>query len=84
MESETNDPTKYPEWVRHVGLGYQDGSKNVAWCGTTERPFFQDASHAALNGRDGGHLVACPECVKEIHKALCNGISFGDDGKAKF
>lgn len=64
---------EYPEWVHHVGLGYQDGRKNTAWCGSTDRPFFQDATHAALNGRHQGRLVACPECVKAIHQALCNG-----------
>lgn len=64
---------KYPEWVRHVGLGYQDGRRNKAWCGSTERPFFVDATHASLNGKHQGRLVACPECVKAIHQALCNG-----------
>ena len=64
---------EYPEWVHHVGLGYQDGRKNVSWCGSTDRPFFVDAGHAALNGLHQGRLVACPECVKAIHQALCNG-----------
>lgn len=62
-----------PEWVHCVGLGYQDGRRNVSWCGGSDRPYFVDAGHAALNGKHAGRLVACPKCVKAINKALCNG-----------
>lgn len=62
-----------PEWVHCVGLGYQDGRKNESWCGGSDRPYFVDAGHAALNGKHQGRLVACPECVKAINEALRNG-----------
>lgn len=64
---------QYPDFVHHVGKGYQDGRENMPWCGSSEKPFFLDASHAALNGDHKGRLVACPECVKKIHEALTNG-----------
>lgn len=64
---------EYPDYVHHVGFGYQDGRVSKAWCGSSERPFFVDACHAALNGHHKGRLVACPECVKLINEALCNG-----------
>ena len=62
-----------PDWVHCVGLGYQDGRENESWCGGSDKPFFVDAGHAALNGKHRGRLVACPECVKAINEALCNG-----------
>ena len=64
---------EYPEFVHHVGLGYQDGRQNKSWCGSDEKPYFVDAGHAALNGLNNGRLVACPKCVAAIHVALCNG-----------
>ncbi|WP_270831394.1 hypothetical protein [Aeromonas sp. QDB03] len=64
---------EYPEWVHHVGMGYQDGRRNKAWCGSNDRPFFIDPGHAALNGLHQGRLVACPECVNAIWEALKNG-----------
>lgn len=78
--------TEYPEWVHHVAFGYEDGRQQKTWCGAPDpRPFFQNPTHAALNGLHGGRLVACPECVKAIHEALCNGhgdINAGEeDGK---
>ncbi|AUR98437.1 hypothetical protein NVP1251O_05 [Vibrio phage 1.251.O._10N.261.55.E5] len=62
-----------PEWVHCVGLGYQDGRKDESWCEGSDKPFFVDAGHAALNGKHQGRLVACPECVKAINEALCSG-----------
>lgn len=61
------------EFVCCVGLGYQDGRRNVSWCGGSARPYFVDATHASLNGKHEGRLVACPECVKAITVALKNG-----------
>ena len=44
----------YPDFVHHIGMGYQDGRKNIPWCGAETfgpgEPFFQDPTHAALNG----------------------------------
>ena len=61
------------DFVRCVGFGYQDGRTNKSWCGGSDRPFFVDATHASLNGLHKGRLVACPECVDAITRALKNG-----------
>ena len=63
----------YDEFIRCVGHGYQDGRRNESWCGGSDRPFFVDATHASLNGKNLGRLVVCPKCTGEIYKALCNG-----------
>lgn len=60
-------------YIHHVNMGYQDGRPPKSWCGSKEMPFFVDATHAALNGLAGGLLVACPDCVREITKALRSG-----------
>jgi len=65
-----------PDWVHCVGFGNAirtDGK--MSWCGKSYelQPFFHDIDHAALNGENGGRLVACPECVDEIIKGLKNG-----------
>jgi hypothetical protein len=45
-----------------------------SWCGKRPTGFaFTGPTHAALNGRNEGRLVACPACVTEIVKALRNG-----------
>ena len=62
-----------PDYVHCVGMGYEDGRKIESWCGGSDRPFFVDPTHAALNGKHGGRLVACPDCVKSIHQALLSG-----------
>lgn len=31
---------------------------------------FTSIDHAALNGKHGGRLVTCTECLREIHTAL--------------
>ena len=69
--------SKRPDYFHCVGLGYKDGRPEQSWCGGKYPPFFMDATHASLNGKTQGRLVACPKCVKEIHKALCNGHSDG-------
>lgn len=61
-----------PEWVHCVGHVHVD-LKGTTWCGRLERPFFQDAAHAAENGRKGGRLVVCRECAAAITEALHNG-----------
>lgn len=66
-----------PEYIKCVKLT-SDGvivgeETNATWCGRVTGPFefaFQDASHAALNGRNGGRLFACPDCTKAIYEAL--------------
>lgn len=59
-----------PEHIKCIGFGYQDGRVNKSWCGQHGAPFFVDPTHAALNGKNGGYLVACPECAAEITKAM--------------
>lgn len=68
-----------PEWIRCVRTGNEEETKRT-WCGReaplSEFAFF-DPTHAALNGRAEGRLVACHECVEAITKALRNGHSGG-------
>jgi hypothetical protein len=71
-------PAERPDWIKCVGLGSHPESKPPAsWCGQGFRPFFVDPTHAALNGRQQGRLVACPECVAAIYQALRNGSEQG-------
>jgi hypothetical protein len=66
--------TDRPEWVHCVGFGDAvRADSRRTWCGRDERPFFVGIDHAALNGEQGGRLVACRDCVLAITKALCNG-----------
>jgi hypothetical protein len=67
-----------PEYVHCVGFGNAvrtDGKST--WCGNTHelKPFFQDVTHAALNGEQEGRLIVCPECLKAITDALNNGYT---------
>lgn len=66
-----------PDYVVCVRTGIE-GDK-TAWCGCfIGRAFsFSDPTHAALNGKQGGRLVACKECVDAITKALNNGVDRG-------
>lgn len=45
------------------------------WCGrdAVMEFAFVDASHAALNARNEGRLLICPECSKEIRETLEKG-----------
>jgi len=45
-----------------------------SWCGGNQAGRFVDVDHAALNGRNEGRLVVCPECREAIIKALNNGV----------
>lgn len=73
LEMITMTELKRPEWVHCIGFSgvRVDGVKT--WCGSKEKPFFQDAEHAALNGKNSGRFVACRECVAAISAALANG-----------
>lgn len=66
-----------PDHVRCVQTGmYVNGTpEKVSWCGrdTHHEWTFVDAAHAALNGRSGGRLVACEDCLAAIVKALWAG-----------
>lgn len=63
-----------PEYVKCIGFGsaVRTDGKTV-WCGREDQTMefkFVDITHAALNGEQGGRLLACPECVKEITRCL--------------
>ena len=65
---------KYPEYVKCVRYGDVNGVQQT-WCGrqTTMEFHFTNTEHAALNGKQNGRHVACPDCVDEIVKALKSG-----------
>lgn len=61
--------------VRCVADTHED-AKGHTWCGRKIEPLewtFTGADHAAMNGRNGDRLVACPQCVKAIEAGLRNG-----------
>lgn len=63
-----------PDWICCIGVGpagLTDGRRS--WCGGSDRPFFVDINHAAMNGNRDGRLVACPKCVDAVVSALRNG-----------
>lgn len=62
------------EYIKCVRLSSQ---YKATWCGSGDVSGFIDVDHAALNGKDEGRLVVCPECREAIVKALLNGC---DDG----
>lgn len=69
------DGTRRPEWIRCVVDKHMD-RKGLAWCGRSTPSLawsFVDVDHVAQNGRAGGRLVVCPECLKAIESALRNG-----------
>jgi len=61
-----------PDYVHCVATGVAHDSHS--WCG---KPlvgwYFQDATHAALNGLKGGRLLACPDCSEAIQRNLKKG-----------
>lgn len=65
-------------WVKCVLTGFHGEERT--WCGreplVTEWTF-TDASHAALNGRAQGRLVACTRCAGAITQALAQGVEDG-------
>lgn len=61
-----------PDYIACVFIGMGDRSRET-WCGGAYASYFTGATHAALNGLNGGRLVACPECVAAITAALRTG-----------
>jgi len=47
------------------------------WCGRKDPPesefVFLDASHAVLSAKQGGRLLLCPDCAREMRAALDTG-----------
>jgi hypothetical protein len=63
--------TDRPDWVECITRA--DGS-NETWCGRDAVGFaFDGLEHAALNGLQGGRMVACTQCVDAALKALRTG-----------
>jgi hypothetical protein len=62
-----------PDYVVCVGRSHID-HKNETWCERRADGFvFAGIDHAAENGKAGGRLVACPQCVEQIGIALAFG-----------
>lgn len=61
-----------PEYIKCVADTHLE-NKGYSWCKRKIEAgewTFVDAEHAAMNGRNGGRLQACVNCVSEIHKGL--------------
>ena len=63
-----------PEHVKCIQDIHVD-NQGKSWCGRyIGREFaFTGIDHAALNGRNGGFLVACKACTEAVIKSLSNG-----------
>ena len=64
-----------PDYVKCIRDTHAD-NKGKAWCGRPACRFefaFEDVDHAAMNGRNEGRLIVCPECRDAAIKALRNG-----------
>jgi hypothetical protein len=68
---------KRPEYIHCVLTGMYGGDPPVplreTWCGKKTDQYtwnFVNASHAALNARNKGYLMACKACVRAITKAF--------------
>lgn len=57
------------EWIKCI----EDVGK-ISWCGVYVGMdwAFTDITHAAIHMRNDGRLLACPNCVEKVIKALCN------------
>jgi len=65
--------TARPDYVKCVAVDDVE-HRGLSWCGKRlDLWHFLGIDHAALNGRQGGRLVACPECTEAIITALRNG-----------
>lgn len=54
------------EYEKHIADTHVD-HKGLAWCGEKIVGFaFTDVDHAALNARNGGRLVPCPDCLRAV------------------
>lgn len=50
----------------------QVGKEGLSWCGrmVSHEFHYTDIDHAAFDGRQGGRLVACQDCVRAVAAAL--------------
>lgn len=65
--------TTRPDYIACVRDTHAD-RQWLTWCGRDALGWvFEDADHAALNGRAQGRKVVCPECRKALVTALENG-----------
>lgn len=67
----TNPRADYIKCIRRNHAAH----KGESWCGRqlVAEFAFDGVDHAAENGKQEGRLVACPECVAAVNKALANG-----------
>ena len=63
-----------PEYVRCVADTHAE-RQGLSWCGRRVEGewHFVDVDHAALNGRNEGRLIVCPECLSVLITALAHG-----------
>lgn len=74
-----------PDYVHCVLTGKHDANREPekrTWCGREDHGWaYVDASHAALNAKDGGYLLTCRRCAEKIAEALL-GHTWGRSTKA--
>ena len=67
------------EWIKHVRHTHADYDGH-AWCGRRLywQTAFVDIDHAAYNAKNGGRLVICADCRREIVRSLetANGSNY--------
>ncbi len=76
MDDEDEDQVDgRPEWIVCIDDTHAD-NLGKTWCGKPKPPLtftFVSVDHAAINGRNKGRLVCCPECAKAVIEALREG-----------
>ena len=65
-----------PDYIKCIADTHAD-NKGKTWCGRTlvMEFAFVDIDHAAMNGRNKGRLVVCPECRDAVIAALQEGAA---------
>ncbi|HEY1034959.1 MAG TPA: hypothetical protein VGE09_08260 [Pseudoxanthomonas sp.] len=69
-----------PDYVKCIEDTHMD-NKGKSWCGRKLSRFdwaFISVDHAAMSGRNGDRLIACPECLKAVFAGLMNGQEEGN------
>ena len=66
---------KRQDYIKCIAHSHANQHIGMTWCGRTKEGWaFVDPTHAAYNGLQEGRLVACPECVNAVTRALQNGM----------
>lgn len=68
-----------PEWVTCVTRPLVEGASPTSYCGQNVSGIFafESVEHAAANKINGGRLMTCKACVKEIKKACGSEVTNG-------